>query len=417
MSPTFNYRVNTEEGKTEKGKLESSSRKEAAWELKKQGYFIAELEQIDEPEKEEEESKKLWEREIDLSWIAFWREGLNTEELAQFSEQFSVLISAGIPLMDALDIIREQTHRSRFERVLDEVISEIEGGTTFSEALTEHKKYFPSFFCQMVKAGETGGVLDEVLNQLSDHYRRQHELKEEVKSALYYPLTVLFVAVTAIIFILTFVVPEIIGIFAAMDIALPTPTLILITMSDFLQNFWWLLLSGFIAVILVVVLLYRNPKGRWFFDSLLLRLPVVGGLIIKLGVSRFASTLALLLDSGVTLINALPVVEGVVDNKVVEKSLINARGRLREGVNISKPLDDSDIFPPMVVQMIEVGEETGNLGKMLKKLSGYYEMEARNTIDGAVSMLEPALIVFLAVSVGFIGLAVILPMFEMYASI
>ena len=412
MSPTFNYQVRNRDGETEEGKLQASSREDAARQLKKEGYFISSLNKTE----AEKDRERFWEKEIDFSVLAFWQSGLKTGELAQFSEQFSVLISAGISLVESLNIIKEQTQKGKFKKVLDEVISDIEGGGAFSEALSEHPKYFPPFFCQLVKAGETGGILDEVLQELADHYRRQHEIKEEVKSALYYPITILMVGIAAIIFLLTFVVPQIAEIFETLDVELPLPTVILISTSEFMQNYWWLVMGGLILLGLMAVLVYRSPRGQFVMDRLILKLPIVGTLILKLGVARFSSTLALLLDSGVTLLSALPVVEGIVDNQVIEQSLVEARGRLREGINISQPLSESGVFPPMVVQMIEVGEETGNLAEMLDKLANYYEVEVQRTIDGAISLIEPLFIVTLALMVGFIAISVVLPLFEMYAA-
>ncbi|SDL58776.1 type II secretion system F family protein [Halarsenatibacter silvermanii] len=415
MSPEFNYRVRDRSGNTEEGTVRASSRSEAARTLREDGYFVASLEEME--QEDEGEGGGFLDREIDLSFLAFWRGGLDTEGLAKFSEQFSVLISAGIPIVDALDIVREQTEADHFEQVLEEIISDIEGGEGFSSALQQHPDYFPSFFCQLIRAGETGGILDEVLVELAQHYRRQHEIKEDIKSALYYPVAIIAIAVAAIIFLLTFVVPEIMEIFDALDVVLPLPTLILIGMSNFMQAFWWLLLLAIVILFMAGLSFYRTRRGKLIFDTIILKIPLVGSLVLKISIARFSRTLALLLDSGVNLLSALPVVEEIVANRVIEKSLIEARGRLRGGVNISQPMRESGLFPPMVVQMIEVGEETGSLADMLNKVSGYYEMEVQKTIQGSISLIEPALIVFLAVVVGFIALSVVLPLFDLYAAL
>lgn len=408
MSPFFKYSARTQEGGAVEGEVNAENRENVARKLREQDLIVISVEKI------EEDSKGLLDRDIDLSKIAFWEKGFNTAQLAHFSKQFSVLIAAGIPLVQALKIMREQIEGQEVKEMLDELRSTVEAGSSFSEALENHPEYFPELFVHLVKAGETGGVLDEVLEELAEYYKRRDRINKEVKGALYYPAAIIVVAIIAVIILITFVLPTITEMLVDLGGELPLITRALIGTSEFLQSYWWLILGGLTLVIFAMRYLFQTPRGKRAKDRMILKIPVIGDLIKKIIISRFANTLALLLDSGVNIVNALPVIENVVGNVVISEVLTDARASIREGANLSQSLKGSEYFPPIVIQMIQVGEETGNMDEMLNRLSEYYDVEVENAIEGGISLIEPAIIVVMAVVVGGIILSVILPLFDIY---
>ncbi len=411
MSPTFNYTARRRDGSTVEGSVNADSREEVARSLRDQDMFVTSVEK-------EDESSSIFSREIDLGKINnIFGKGFNIADLAHFSKQFSVLIEAGVPLVQSLEIMEDQAGQQHVKDMLEELRTDVEAGESFSEALNAHPDYFPPLFVHLVKAGETGGVLDEVLDELSDYYKRRDRINKEVKSALYYPATIIVVAIVAVIILLTFVLPTITDMLVGLGGDLPVFTRGLIAVSDFFNQYWWAVF-GLLALVGFGLRYYVNTEGgKERKDRLILRLPVVGDLVRKVIISRFANTLALLLQSGVNIINGLPVLENVVDNELYREVLQEARARVREGTNLSVPLERSDEFPPIVIQMIMVGEETGNMEEMLERLSEYYDVEVENAIEGGISLIEPAIIIVMAFVVGSIILSIILPLFDIYQQI
>ena len=410
MSPQFNYRARTRDGSAVEGTVEADNRDEVARSLRNQDMFITSLEKAD-------ERSSILSMDMDLEKLKFWDTGFNTAELAHFSKQFSVLVEAGVPLVQSLEIMEEQAPQKKTQEMLQELRSTVEAGSSFSEALNDHPEFFPPLFVHLVKAGETGGVLDEVLDELAEYYKRRDRINKEVKSALYYPAVIILVAIVAVIILLTFVLPTITDMLVGLGGELPLPTVALITISDFFNQYWWAVF-GMLALVAFGLKYYVNTEGgKDRKDRFILRVPVIGDLVRKIIISRFANTLALLLQSGVNIINGLPVLENVVDNELYREVLQEARARVREGTNLSRPLEQSGEFPPIVIQMIQVGEETGNMEEMLERLSEYYDVEVENAIEGGISLIEPAIIIAMAFVVGSIILSIILPMFDVYQQI
>ena len=407
MSPSFQYRARSRDGGTVEGSVEADSREEVARNLRDQELYVTNIEKV-------EESSSIFTRDINFSSINLWGGGFSIADLAHFSKQFSVLIAAGVPLVQSLEIMEDQTEEERVEDMLAELRSSVEAGSSFSDALDEHPEFFPPLYVHLVRAGETGGVLDEVLEELSDYYKRRDKINKEVKSALYYPAAMVIVAIIVVLILLTFVLPTITEMLVDLGGDLPLPTVIMITVSDFLQNYWWAVFGGVLLLGLGLRYFTKTERGDAWKDRILLKIPVVGNLLRKVIISRFANTLGLLLESGVNIINALPVLENVVGNVVYRNALREARARVREGENLSTPLEKSGCFPPIVIQMIQVGEETGNLDDMLDRLSQYYDVEVENAIEGGISLIEPTIIVFMAVIVGGIVASVLLPLFDVY---
>ncbi len=405
MCPVFKYQAKNKQGNSVNGSISSDNKSQVVNQLRDQGYFVVNIKEVKE---------KGFSLNVDLGSLR--KKKVTTSDLAIFSRQFHVMVNAGIPLIESLVIIKEQTDHPTIEKVVTEMIDEIEKGESLSGAMEKFPEVFPRLFTQLIKAGEVGGVLDTVLQRLADHYKRQSEINNQIRSAMYYPLTILVVAIVSIFFLMTFVVPNLISIFADLNSTLPLPTRILIFFSDLFQNFWWLIIAVVVFGILGFFSYVRTKTGREHFDRFILKVPVFGPMRRKIEISRFSHTLGVLLSSGVTLLDALAIVDDVVGNKVISDVLIDARTRLREGIALSEPLKKSEEFPPMVIQMISVGEETGQLDEMLDRLADFYDSEVQAAIDGSISLIEPVMIVMLAVIVGFIAISIVMPMFDMYTA-
>jgi len=400
MAPIYEYEAMSRGGERVAGRIEADRSNIAAKQLKESGYYVTSIKEVQE--------KK------DLGSVLKASGRVKTKDLTIFSHQFAAMIDAGISLVDAFNILYEEAEHPKLKEVIREIQEDIETGSSLSDAMSRHPKVFPELYCQLVRAGETGGVLNTVLNQLAAHYDKQEEINGKVKSALYYPITILVIAVFVVIFLVVKIVPTFVGMFNSSGAALPLPTRILLGASDFLQTYWWALLLG-IGGLLAIFYSYRQtPSGELQLDKLILKIPVIGNMMQKVILSRFSSTLAILLGSGVDLISSLNIVEDVVGNKVYANALVEARGQVREGVSFSRPLANMPIFPSILVQMVKIGEESGNLEMMLNKVSNFYDREVGNAVEASISLIEPLMIVFLAGVVGFIVISIVLPMFEMF---
>lgn len=400
MAPIYEYEAMSRGGERVAGRIEADRSNIAAKQLKESGYYVTSIKEVQE--------KK------DLGSVLKASGRVKTKDLTIFSHQFAAMIDAGISLVDAFNILYEEAEHPKLKEVIREIQEDIETGSSLSDAMSRHPKVFPELYCQLVRAGETGGVLNTVLNQLAAHYDKQEEINGKVKSALYYPITILVIAVFVVIFLVVKIVPTFVGMFNSFGAALPLPTRILLGASDFLQTYWWALLLG-IGGLLAIFYSYRQtPSGELQLDKLILKIPVIGNMMQKVILSRFSSTLAILLGSGVDLISSLNIVEDVVGNKVYANALVEARGQVREGVSFSRPLANMPIFPSILVQMVKIGEESGNLVMMLNKVSNFYDREVGNAVEASISLIEPLMIVFLAGVVGFIVISIVLPMFEMF---
>ena len=400
MAPIYEYEAISRGGERVAGRIEADRSNIAAKQLKESGYYVTSIKEVQE--------KK------DLGSVLKASGRVKTKDLTIFSHQFAAMIDAGISLVDAFNILYEEAEHPKLKEVIREIQEDIETGSSLSDAMAKHPKVFPQLYCQLIRAGETGGVLNTVLNQLAEHYDRQEEINGKVKSALYYPITILVIAVFVVIFLVVKIVPTFVGMFNSFGAALPLPTRILLGASDFLQTYWWALLLG-IGGLLAIFYSYRQtPSGELQLDKLILKIPVIGNMMQKVILSRFSSTLAILLGSGVDLISSLNIVEDVVGNKVYANALVEARGQVREGVSFSRPLANMPIFPSILVQMVKIGEESGNLVMMLNKVSNFYDREVGNAVEASISLIEPLMIVFLAGVVGFIVISIVLPMFEMF---
>ncbi len=340
--------------------------------------------------------------------------GVSAKELAIFTRQFSVMIDAGLPLVQCLEILAGQQENKTFEKVLTGVRASVEGGSTLSAAMRHHEKVFDALYVNMVEAGETGGILDTILQRLSGYIEKNVKLKRAVQSALIYPVAVLSIAGLVIILLLWKVVPIFATLFAGLQVDLPLPTKIVIGMSNFIGSIWGLLIVVvFVAVCFALAAWYGTPGGRYFLDSLLLKLPLIGIMLRKIGVARFTRTLGTLISSGVPILEGLDITARTSGNAVIERALQKTRKAVEAGRTLVDPLKESNVFPSMVTQMIGVGEQTGAMDAMLSKIADFYEDEVDAAVKDLLTALEPLMILFLGGVVGGVVISMYLPLFTL----
>jgi type IV pilus assembly protein PilC len=340
--------------------------------------------------------------------------GVNAKELAVFTRQFSVMIDAGLPLVQCLEILASQQENKTFQKVLTGTRSAVEGGSTLSAAMKQYPKVFDALYSNMVEAGETGGILDTILQRLSTYIEKNVKLQRAVKSAMVYPIGVLTIATGVIILLLWKVVPVFATLFAGMGVDLPLPTKIVIAASHFVGSIFGLLLVvGAVAIIIGLKVWHGTPQGRLAIDTVILKLPVLGILMRKIAVGRFTRTLGTLIASGVPILEGLDITAKTSGNAVVERALNRVRKSLEEGKSLTEPLKESEVFPGMVTQMIAVGEQTGAMDAMLQKIADFYEEEVDAAVKDLLTALEPIMIVFLGGVVGGVVISMYLPLFSL----
>jgi type IV pilus assembly protein PilC len=340
--------------------------------------------------------------------------GVNAKDLAVFTRQFSVMIDAGLPLVQCLEILAGQQENKIFQKVLTATRGSVEGGATLSAAMHAHEKVFDPLYVNLVEAGETGGILDTILQRLASYIEKNVKLKRAVRSALVYPVAVLLVAAGVITLLLWKVVPIFATLFTGLGVDLPLPTRIVIGLSNFVGSIFGLLIVVlFVGMSIALKVWYGTPTGRYTIDAILLKLPLVGILLRKIAVARFTRTLGTLISSGVPILEGLDITARTAGNAVIEKALMHVRKSLEAGKNLADPLKETDVFPGMVTQMIGVGEQTGAMDAMLQKIADFYEEEVDAAVKDLLSALEPAMIVFLGVVVGGIVISMYLPLFTL----
>ncbi|HTZ39398.1 MAG TPA: type II secretion system F family protein [Syntrophales bacterium] len=335
------------------------------------------------------------------------------KEVVIFSRQFSTMIGAGLPLIQCLDILATQEQNKAFARVIRTIKEDIEGGSTLSDALRKHPRVFDDLFINMIAAGEAGGILDTILNRLATYLEKAMKLKRKVKGAMTYPAVVLGMSIVIVTLLLVKVVPVFQSIFAGMGRELPFITQALINISSFITDNSLYIVGAIIIMIVALIRFYQTDKGRYLFDRMILKPPVIGSLMRKVAIAKFTRTLSTLISSGVPILDGLEIVSRTAGNKIVEKALMETRKNISEGKTIAEPLAATTVFPPMVVQMIAVGEATGSLDSMLSKIADFYDDEVEVAVAAMTSMLEPMLMVFLGGLVGGIIVAMYLPIFQL----
>lgn len=348
-----------------------------------------------------------------LEYIPVLQEKVKEKDLVLFTRQFSTMIDAGLPIIQCLEILRDQTENKAFRKVLRVLKKDVEEGATFSEALRKHPKVFDQLFVNLVAAGEAGGILDVTLTRLAAYLEKVASLKKKVRGAMTYPAIVVAIAVLVIMVILIYVIPVFAGLFRDAGVALPTLTVLVLSVSDFTKDYFhWLILGAF-----VVAALFRRfrktRRGREITDRIFLKVPVFGILLKKVALARVTRTLGTMLGSGVPILESMELVAATAGNTVVEKAIRDAQQAVSQGKTLAEPLEQSGVFPPMVVHMVSVGEATGALDSMLSKVADFYDEEVDATVEALTSLLEPMLIVFLGVTIGGLLVAMYMPIFQL----
>ena len=401
--PKFTWTGRTKDGKTHKGTMEAANEGAVTAALRRQGIQTTKV-----------KGASGLNAEINISFL---QPKITTKDIVVFTRQFATMIDAGLPLVQCLDILSNQQPNKTFKDVLLKVKSDVESGSTFADALRKHPKAFNDLYVNLVAAGEVGGILDTILNRLAVYIEKALKLKKKVKSAMTYPTTIVGIAVVVIAVILIFVIPAFEKIFADFGGALPAPTQVVINLSNMVQNYFVVFLVLFFLSIFAFKKIYATEKGRITIDNWALKLPVFGVLIRKVAVAKFARTMATMISSGVPILDGLDIVAKTAGNKTVERAIIQVRTSISEGKTIAEPLKESGVFPPMVCQMIEVGEQAGALDTMLSKIADFYDDEVDDAVNNLTAMMEPLLMLFLGTTVGGLVIAMYLPIFQMAGNV
>jgi type IV pilus assembly protein PilC len=426
--PNYKYSAIGSDGRTVRGALSAGTQQELVEELRKRNLMPLKVEEKGGGGKSErpapapsaptasgvpaaEPKKGLLSFEISLGRA---RPGVRRkDEVVLFTRQLATMIGAGIPLLESLEILREQAESKQFKLLLERVIESVRSGQDLSSSMARFPKVFTDVYVSMIKAGEASGQIDDILARLADYMEASQRLKRDIKGAMTYPVVSLVLIFGITGFLMVGIVPKFKEVFSSLDIALPGLTRGILAVSDFSQENWGLILGGMVLAIALVIVYKRTDRGNWQWDWLMLHLPVFGPLFRKVGLSRFTKTFATMLKSGVPILGALEIVADTAGNRIISEAVMKARESVRQGESLAIPLAQSPVFPPMVTRMIGIGEKTGSLEILLEKISEFYDEQVRATVKQLTSLIEPIMITVMGVMVGTICLAVFLPIFEL----
>jgi type IV pilus assembly protein PilC len=397
--PIYQWKGRTVAGDVQTGEMTVGTQEEVLAQLRKKRIIVTYVREKSKP--------------VSLKLKLRGASGVKIKEMAVFTRQFATMINAGLPLVQCLNILSEQSENPAFKAIIAAVMNDVESGSTLAEALRKHPKVFDKLFTNMVQAGEAGGVLDDILLRLASYIEKAEALRRKVKSAMTYPVVVACVAIGATTFMLLFIIPTFAKIFTEFGGDLPLPTKIVMMASSFLRGAWYIL-DG---IVIDMVVLYRRyiatENGRRTVDKTMLSVPIFGDVLRKGAIARFTRTLGTLISSGVPILDGLEITAQTAGNKIIEEAIMATRGSIREGETIASPLRQSKVFPPMVVQMIGIGEETGALDEMLNKIAAFYDDEVNTAVDTLTSVIEPIMIVVMGLLVGGMVVAMYMPMFKL----
>ena len=395
MATVYEWTGKNKEGEAEKGEITAESREAVQMQLKGKGITPSMI--------KPKEKKKF----------SFGGGKASDKDIVVFTRQFSVMIDAGLPLVQALDVISGQAENPVMRRVLGVIKNDVEGGATFADALKKHPNVFSDLYANMVAAGEAGGILDTILNRLAAYMEKAAKLKKQIKGAMVYPITISTIATLVVSVILIVVVPVFEDMFASLGGQLPMPTRIVVAFSNFMKAYWWACGIGLFGAIQALKAFRRTEKGKFVTDSMALKIPIMGDLIRKVSVSKFTRTMGTLTSSGVPILEGLDITARTAGNKVIEYAVLDVKAAVSEGKTLAEPLKASGVFPDMVVHMIAIGEQTGALDTMMAKIADFYDDEVDNAVMGLTAAMEPMMMVFLGGAVGFIIVAMYLPIFKL----
>ncbi|MEO8636463.1 MAG: type II secretion system F family protein [Gemmatimonadales bacterium] len=395
--PVFEYTArNASTGQILKGTLDVPSREEVLKHIKQQKMIVV----------------NVREKPKDISF-SFGKKAIKTRDIVIFTRQFATMINSGLPLVQSLDILAKQTENPSLADVTRQVVFDVESGHTLADAFSKHPKAFTELYVNMVAAGEAGGILDTILLRLATFLEKSDALIRKVKGAMIYPAVIFSVAAIAVAVLLIFVIPTFQKMFASVGMELPLPTRIVIGMSDMLINYWWVLIAVIVGIVFAIKRYYATADGHKKIDQLLLNSPILGDMLRKSAVSRFTRTLGTLISSGVSILDGLEITAKTAGNRVIHDAVMESRNSIAGGETIAGPLEKSKVFPPMVISMIAVGEQTGGLDEMLSKIADFYDEEVDVAVSALLSLMEPVMIVVLGVIVGGMVVAMYLPIFDM----
>jgi len=360
---------------------------------------------------------KIVSKGTEIKFSLPFKKKVKERSIAIFTRQLATMIDAGLPLVQSLEILSSQQDNKAFKNIIREIREDVESGSTFAGALKKHPVTFNELFTNLVVAGEEGGILDSILTRLANYIEKSAALKKKVKSAMVYPSVIMTVAIGVVIILMLFVIPVFETMFKSAGQSLPLPTLIVLTISKLIQKYILILIPALILLFYLLRKYHQTENGRAVIDRLLLKLPVFGPLLKKIAVARFSRTLGTLISSGVPILDGLNIVSRASGNKTIETAILNARASIREGETIADPLNRSGIFPPMVIQMISVGESTGALDSMLSKIADFFDDEVDIAVSNLTSLLEPFLMIFLGVVIGGVVISMYLPIFQMASAV
>jgi type IV pilus assembly protein PilC len=392
--PQFTYTARDAKGDLKTATIEAANREDVVQQLRRLRMNVVKV---------EEQSKAKQKTGGSVSM----------KDIVIFTRQFSTMINSGLPLVQALDILSKQSENKALQAVTRQVVFDVESGHTVADALAKHPKAFSDLYVNMVAAGEAGGILDTILMRLATFMEKNDALVRKVKGAMIYPGVIMSVAAIAICVLLIFVIPVFQSMFASVGLALPLPTRVVIVMSQILKGYWWAIGGGLFGAFTLLKKYYATSKGQLVIDRLLLKFPILGDVLRKSAVSRFTRTLGTLISSGVSILDGLEITAKTAGNRVISDAIMASRASIAGGDSISSPLQKSNVFPPMVISMIAVGEQTGGLDEMLSKIADFYDEEVDAAVSNLLSLLEPVMIVFLGVVVGGMVVAMYLPIFDM----
>ncbi len=395
--PTFTYSARNTTGTLQRGEIDLPTREEVVGFLRRQKMIPVKIDQ----------------KKASLSLNIAIGNPIKTRDIVIFTRQFATMINAGLPLVQSLDILARQTENKALARVIEQVQHDVESGNTLADALRNHPKVFTDLFVNMVAAGEVGGILDVILLRLAVFLEKNDALKRKIKGAMVYPAVIFLVAIGAVATLLIVVIPTFQEMFESAGVPLPAPTRVVIGLSEGLQSYWYIVLAVIAALVIGIRTYYKTSNGQLVIDRLLLRVPIIGPLLRKTAVARFTRTLGTLVSSGVSILDGLEITARTAGNRVIQDAVMASRTSIAGGETIAEPLKRAEVFPPMVVSMIHVGEQTGGLDEMLTKIADFYDEEVDQAVEALLSALEPIMIVFLGGIVGGMIVAMYLPIFDM----